>query len=188
MTFKREIRLLGIDDGPFDKFKDKKVIVIGTVYRGGEFMDAVLSTKVSVDGSDSTKKLAAMVTKAKHFPQLQAILLNGIAVGGFNIVDLPLLHQLTKLPVIAVIRNYPDFAKMYRTMKKLGWARKIRLVEQLPKPARAGKVYIQPVGIDFDHAAEIVRLASKHANVPEPLRVAHIIAAGVVKGESRGRA
>jgi len=29
---KKEIRVLGIDDGPFDKFNDSEVIVIGAIY------------------------------------------------------------------------------------------------------------------------------------------------------------
>ena len=43
---KKEIRVLGIDDAPFNKFKDKQVLVIAAFYRGGHFLDGVLSTKI----------------------------------------------------------------------------------------------------------------------------------------------
>jgi len=32
---KKQIRIIGIDDASFDKFKDKKVLVLGTICRGG---------------------------------------------------------------------------------------------------------------------------------------------------------
>ena len=54
--FKKEIRVIGIDDAPFRKFSKGKVFVIGTVFRGGTLLDGILSTKVNVDGSNSTKK------------------------------------------------------------------------------------------------------------------------------------
>ena len=60
---KKEIRVLGIDDAPFDKFKDKKCLIIGVFFRGGNFLDGVLSSKVAVDGSDSTAKMIKMVRK-----------------------------------------------------------------------------------------------------------------------------
>ena len=43
---KSQIRVIGIDDSPFDKNSNKKVLVVGTIFRGGDFMDGLLSTKV----------------------------------------------------------------------------------------------------------------------------------------------
>lgn len=54
--FKKEIRVIGIDDSPFNKFKDKKALIVGVVMRGGLYVDGILSAKVDVDGDDSTKK------------------------------------------------------------------------------------------------------------------------------------
>jgi len=83
---KEEIRILGIDDGPFTK-DDKEVIVIGVVYRGGEFIDGLLRTFVEIDGLDATEKLAKMINSSRHKQQLKVIMLDGITLGGFNIVD-----------------------------------------------------------------------------------------------------
>ncbi|MDL5503046.1 MAG: DUF99 family protein, partial [Candidatus Methanoperedens sp.] len=49
-------------------------------------------------------------------------------------------------------------------------------------------VFIQLCGLDKESAVKIIRLTSTHSNIPEPLRVAHIIATGVVLGESKGQA
>ncbi|KHO45936.1 MAG: hypothetical protein QS98_C0006G0001, partial [archaeon GW2011_AR3] len=90
---KREIRVIGIDDAPFDKFRDKTAMLVGIVYRGGQFMDGVLSSRARVDGEDATGKIASMVKKCKFRPQLRCIFLKGIAVAGFNVID---INRLSK--------------------------------------------------------------------------------------------
>ena len=115
---KKEIRVIGIDDSPFNKFKDKKILVVGVVMRGGLFVDGVLSTKVKVDGSDATDKITKMINKCKFKPQLQCIFLNGIAVAGFNVIDVKKLNKKTKIPVVVVIRDNPDIANIKKTLIK----------------------------------------------------------------------
>lgn len=188
MGFKKEARFLGIDDSPFDKYKDKSVLVVGTVFRGGDWMDGVLSTKVKVDGSDSTKKLIEMINNSKFRPQLHAIMLDGIALGGFNVVDVEKLHKRTNLPVIVVIRDYPDFRKIINALVKLKMESKIRLLRKAGEPKKVDNIYIQYVGTDFDSAKSIVKLTATRSFLPEPVRIAHIIAAGIATGESKGRA
>lgn len=185
---RKEVRIVGVDDGPFDKFKDKSVLIVGTIFRGGQWLDGVLSTRATVDGVDGTQKILQMIKKSKFFPQLRAIFLNGIAVGGFNVIDLKSLSKKLGLPVIAVTRDYPDFQKIYRALEKLRMHKKIKLIEQLPKPTKIGEVYVQYLGCSLEEVRELMKLTCTRADIPEPLRVAHIIAAGVVKGESKGKA
>ena len=185
---KKEIRVLGIDDGPFDKFNDKEVIVVGTVYRGGSFIDGVISTKVRVDGDNSTEKLVEMINKCKFKPQLQVILLDGIAVGGFNVVDVNDLNKKTGIPVIVVMRDYPDFKKIEKASTKLNHAEKIKLLKKAGKVYQLGEIFVQAIGLTLKQAEEIIDITCTHSLLPEPLRVAHLIAGGVVDGESRGRA
>jgi endonuclease V-like protein UPF0215 family len=185
---KKEIRILGIDDAPFDKFKDKNVLVVGTVFRGGSWLDGVLSTKVKVDGNNSTKKLIEMINKCKFKPQIQCVILDGIAFGGFNIVDVEELNKKTKIPVIIVIRGTPDFKKIKSTLKKLRKGRKYKLIEKAGEVHKVGKIYIQINGISLDDAKKILKISCTRSLLPEPIRAAHIIAAGIVLGESKGQA
>ncbi|MBN2111892.1 DUF99 family protein [Candidatus Woesearchaeota archaeon] len=185
---KKEIRVLGVDDGPFDKFRDKECLVVGTLYRGGNYPDGILSAKVKVDGSDSTKALVSMVNRSKFKPQLQAIILDGIALGGFNVVDIESLNKKTGIPVIVVVRAYPDFDEIIRVLKKLKKHRQINLIEKAGKPVKAGKVWVQFKGTSFDRVKEIISITSTRSHLPEPVRVAHLIASGIIKGESRGDA
>ncbi|RLE42544.1 hypothetical protein DRJ19_03925, partial [Candidatus Woesearchaeota archaeon] len=110
MKIKRYMRILGIDDAPFNKFKDKgkNVLVVGTIFRGGDFLDGLISTKVRVDGRNATRKLIEMINKSKFKPQLRVVMLDGIALGGFNIVDIEELWKAIGIPVMVVMRKYPD--------------------------------------------------------------------------------
>lgn len=185
---KKEIRVVGIDDGPFDKFKDKKCLIVATVFRGGDFIDGVLSTKCKVDGEDSTKKIASMINKCKFKPQLRAVFLKGIAVGGFNVIDIIKLSRLTKLPIIVVIRNFPDYKKIFSALEKIKQKNKIKTIKSFPEPIKYGKIYVQNINISLDKTRDLLNLTCTHAEIPEPLRVAHLIAQGIVSGESKGRA
>ena len=103
---KKEIRIIGIDDSPFDKFNDKEVLVIGTVFRGGNFLDGVLSVKVSVDGDDATDKLIEIINKSKFKPQIQCIMIDGIAFGGFNVIDIDELNKERECLILKILKKF----------------------------------------------------------------------------------
>lgn len=185
---KEEIRIIGIDDAPFDKFSEKECLVIGTIYRGGNYMDGLLSTKVKVDGSDATKKIAAMINKSKFKKQLRCVLLDGICVAGFNVIDIVELRRKTKIPVVVIMRRYPRVGEMEKALLKLNMGSKMQLIKKAGQIHKAAGLHIQAYGINVDKAEKIIKLSSTHSNIPEPLRIAHIIASGIKEGESRGRA
>ena len=185
---KKQIRILGIDDAAFDKFKDKEVIVIGTVFRGGDFMDGVMTCKVQVDGDNATKKVIEMINKSKFKTQFRAIMLDGIAVAGFNVFDISLLYEKTKIPVIVVMRNYPDLRKIKDTLTNLGMKEKINLLEKAGEIYPYKEIHYQVYGIKKYEAEEILKISCTHSHIPEPIRIAHLIGAGLVFGESKGRA
>lgn len=188
---KKEIRLLGIDDASFEK-GDQEVLVIATFFRGGESMDGVLSTSAKVDGDDATYNLIQMINKSRFKSQVHAILLDGIAVGGFNVINIESLWKHTGIPVMVVVRKMPDFEELEKTLKKLGMENRFKLMEKAGKPKKItlpqGAIHIQTAGLTFEEAAQIIKLSCTHSNIPEPIRAAHLIGAGIVKGESKGRA
>jgi len=187
---KKEIRILGIDDAPFEK-GDTEVLVVGAFFRGGEWMDGILSTKVEVDGEDATVKLIEVIKKSKFKVQLQAVLLDGIAFGGFNVINIESLSKCVGIPVIVVVRRRPDFLKLEKTLKKLKMEKKYGLMENAGEPKeiklKEGKIFIQFSGIDFEGAEKIMKVCCTRSYVPEAIRAAHLIGAGIVKGESKGK-
>ncbi len=186
---KKETRILGIDDSPFNKFKDKKVLIIGTVFRGGEFMDGLISTYADVDGDDATEKILEMIKKSKHKEQLHAIMLKGVAVGGFNVIDINALSRKIKMPVVVVMKNKPELEKIEKALNNIkNGEAKMDLIKKAGKITKIRHLFVQSAGIITKDISELIKITCTHSKVPEPVRVAHLIASGVVLGESRGRA
>lgn len=184
---KKETRVIGIDDSPFDKKVKGETLVIGTIFRGGSSLDGIVSTKVHIDGDNATERIIDMIHKCKWKSQLQCIFLDGIAFGGFNIIDIHEVNKKTNLPVIVVIRHMPDRGNIMKTLKKIGMDEKIKLIEQAGEVKKVNSVFIQHAGIDVKGAKDFLKLCCTHSLIPEPVRVSHMIASGILLGESKGR-
>jgi endonuclease V-like protein UPF0215 family len=111
-------------------------------------------------------------------------------MAGFNVVDAFTVHRHLGIPVLVVSRHEPDRDKVRDALLEnvRGGARKWRIVERLGAMEPVAGVWIQRVGLTRDEAEKAVQRFASHAVLPEPLRVAHIIASGLATGESRGRA
>lgn len=188
MKAKRESRIIGIDDGPFDKRKDREVLIVGTVFRGGQYLDGLLSTTVIVDGDDATERIAAMVNRCKWKGQVRAIMLAGVAVAGFNVIDCTALREKTGIPVLVVMRRMPEQDRMARALLKLSMRRKAAIVLRLGEPAKVDHLFVQRAGITVRDTLQLLKITCTHGKLPEPVRIAHIIASGLATGESHGDA
>lgn len=182
---KREIRVLGIDDGVFTPHTRGHALVVGVVFRGGYWLDGVMRTNVRVDGFDATRKIASMVLDSPHHKQLRIIMLNGVTFAGFNIVDIKELSLRTGLPVIAVTRDRPNLGEIRDALKNLPrFEERWRVVQNTGEPVETytkngQKIYINVSGVSVEDAQKILRITSTRSNIPEALRVAHLVASGI---------
>jgi uncharacterized protein len=183
---KPEIRVLGVDDGKFIPHLKAQVPVVGIVFRGGYWLDGVMSTQITVDGFDATAKISSMIKNSPHCKQLRVVMLNGITFGGFNVVDIKALNAETNLPVIAVTTREPDLTRVHLALKNLPyseerWKAVVNAGEIFPVVTRGGqqRVYFEVAGIAVDSAVEVLRLTATRSKVPEALRVAHLVASGI---------
>lgn len=179
--------VVGFDDGPFPRDRRGDVLVVGAVFAGHR-LDGVLSARIRKDGANATRVLAETVERSRFAAHLQAVMLQGIALGGFNVVDIQALHRRLGLPVLVVMRRRPDPAAIRRALERVpGGARKWARIEVAGPVERSGRVYIQRAGLPPEAARALIAATTVNGDVPEPLRTAHLIAGGVVSGESRGR-
>ncbi|MGC9517140.1 MAG: DUF99 family protein [Methanomicrobiales archaeon] len=189
---KKEIRILGIDDAPFTPRTSDEVMLIGTVFRGGTWLDGVLRTKILVDGVDSTEKIIKMICSSRNKDQLGVIMLDGITFGGFNIVNIKKIFEETEIPVIVVMRRFPNFERIKKALKRFeDWKKRwnrVLIAGKVHKVENEETIFIQTYGIDLGDAKEIIKISATRSALPEPIRAAHIIAAGVKTGESKGNA
>jgi len=194
-TIKPEIRIIGWDDASFT-FKDKYTLIAGVVCRGGTQIDGLITTKITVDGTDTTEKIAEAINRSKHKEQLRVIMLDGITFGGFNIVDIDMLHKKTGIPVIVVIREKPDLRaikkslsrfedaeKRWQLIEKAGEIRKLDVKNKVLKGSRT--IYYQKAGMEEYDAERIINLTAVNSVVPEPIRMAHIICSGIKSERER---
>ena len=80
-------------------------MIVGTVFRGGDWMDGVLRSDITKDGLDATDIISKMIKKSKHYGQIRVVMLDGITYAGFNVVDIEELYGETGIPVIVVMRS-----------------------------------------------------------------------------------
>lgn len=181
--------VIGIDDAPFAREHRGDVLVVGTVFAGPR-LEGVLSTRVRRDGRNSTRAIAAMVGGSRFAAHLQAVLLQGIALAGFNVVDLEGLHRALGLPILVVARRAPNLEAIRSALhtRVPGGRRKWALIEKAGPMEGVAGVYVQRAGLSLAEAEALIRRFAVMGKLPEPLRVAHLIAGGVTRGESRGRA
>ena len=176
-----------MDDGKFIPHSKNQAPVVGIVFRGGYWLEGVMSTIIAVDGFDATENIAKMITISPHCRQLRVIMLNGITLGGFNVVDIKELTAQTGLPVIAVMSKKPNLEEVHSALKNLPrsderWAAVMSAGRNFPGYYdRAGrrKIYVEIAGISKSVAEQVLRLTSTRSKIPEPLRVAHLVASGI---------
>jgi endonuclease V-like protein UPF0215 family len=110
------------------------------------------------------------------------------------LVDIKELTERTGLPVIVVCRKRPNLDEMKKALEKFPDFRdRWRMIQGAGKIFELGmgnnkKLHYQFVGLGKSEAEKIIRMSCTRSLIPEPLRVAHIIASAIVKGEGGGRA
>lgn len=189
---KRQIRILGIDDAPFT-FHEKYTSIIGAVMRGGEYLECVLRNQVIIDGTEATEICAQMINSSRHHRQLKVVMIDGACLGGFNVVDIDALSQATQIPVITVTRDKPHQRKIKHALQKnfKDWETRFEVLKKgrLYKiPTTYNPMYIKCSDISLEEAKEIINISTIRGVIPEPIRVAHLIASGITRGESYGKA
>lgn len=180
-------RAIGFDDGPFTQGR-AVVPLVGAVCAGTRF-EGLVAGRVRRDGWNATDELLRLLQGGKFLPQLHWVLLDGATFAGFNVVDLERLSRELSRPCVAVMRRLPDLSAMRAAMRNVSgpgrrWARLQRAGEV---HTRNGFVF-QAQGATPEETAAALSALTDTGGVPECLRLAHLIAAAMVTGESGKRA
>ncbi|NWF58776.1 MAG: DUF99 family protein [Fischerella sp.] len=181
---RRTIRAIGFDDAPFIRRSGHPVGVAGVVCANTRF-EGMVWGEIQPDGWDATDILCQLLLGGKFLPQLHVVLLDGISLGGFNVINLPLLTQRLERPCIAVMRRQPDLSAIEYAMQRLPQPeRRLEILRQAGPIYEYPPFYFQVCGADPKVSAQVLKRLTDCGHVPEALRLAHLIAAAVVKGES----
>jgi uncharacterized protein len=157
------------------------------VFSTPNYVEGILRTSIEIDGTDATERILSLLGGSPFLDGVRAVLLDGIAVGGFNLVDLDRLYEKLQRPIVTVTRRAPDFPAIHAALRKYfprDAAARWRLIRAHPlfrlatpegNPLRVGAV-----GCTRAEAAAIVRRTTVRGNLPEPLRLARLVARALV--------
>jgi len=184
----KHIRAIGFDDAPFARLRGSPVAIAGVVCSDTR-MEGMLWGSVSRDGTNATERLGRLLTESKFHAQVNLVLLDGIAVGGFNLIDLPLLATELARPCIAVMRRPPDLAAIDAALRHFDdYPQRCRLLQRAGPIYHHGPRWFQVYGCAPATAAAALARLTDTGHWPEPLRLAHLIGAAVLTGQSGRRA
>ena len=184
----RTLRVIGFDDVPWRHRARGTVGLVGAVCAGTRFEGMVYGS-VRRDGWRATLTVERLLLESKFLPQLHLILLDGIAFGGFNVLDLPRLARTLRRPCVSLMRRMPDLPAMERAARRLP-----RPDARLAILRRAGPIHVSGPFVYQVHGAEpgeiaaALRRLTDIGHVPEALRLAHLIGGAFAYGESGRRA
>lgn len=204
---KAQIRTLGIDDSRF-RFKEGKAYLVAVQMRGHDVVEATLTETIEVDGWDATDAVIRLVLQAPAFSKrayvsvegrrplplegkaeesrgLHAVLIDGLTVGGFNVVDAERVYEATRVPVIAVTTRNPDLGRIHRALEHNfeDWPERFKVFERnRVTSVRVGSYTLHGhiAGVHPTRAADILAAVTKPGHrVPEPIRVADSFASSM---------
>ncbi|EAW38019.1 DUF99 family protein [Lyngbya sp. PCC 8106] len=188
LKLNRVIRVIGFDDATFERHSGEPVSVAGVVCGGTRF-EGMVWGQVQPDGWDATDTLCDLLIGGKFLDQLHLVLIDGIGFGGFNLIDLPELASRLERPCVAVMRRPPNLSKIEQALRRLPDAEKRWQILR-----RAGQIHAYPpfffqvCGEEPLVIAQALERLTDCGKVPEALRLAHLIGAAVITGESGSQA
>lgn len=187
MNGSRVIRLLGVEDGSFKGYPrlNNGTTILCIVNMAGPIIEEVRFAEVTIDGFDATEKLLKVINNLIF----DAIILGGISFAGFNLIDAKLISKTTGKPVIVYMGKKPESQKMYNALKKIysdyeeRWKCVTDLGELYYVEVKEGepKIFYEIVGESKEYGLKILKYAAILCRIPEPIRVANIIAKGVTR-------
>jgi endonuclease V-like protein UPF0215 family len=152
------------------------------VVRPDRVVDGLAYGSCTVGGTDATAAIADCVERLDR-PDADCVLVAGVALAWYNLVDLERLADAADRPVIAVSFEASDGLSdgLRRAFDGDALDARLAAYERLPERTRVDldgdTVWIRHVGCELDAARERVQALTPSAKGrPEPLRVARLAA------------
>jgi endonuclease V-like protein UPF0215 family len=153
-------------------------------------VDGIIFGEVTVRGMDASDAIIAMVRRMNR-DDLNGILLHGTVIAGYNIIDLSRIHQFSNLPVMSITKEpHEDLQTHLRTTFPSDWKSRWDIASQngsmYPlKLDTMSIIHVQFVGCDWETATAVLKRLTKFGGVPEPIRVARLLARAKVDSVMR---
>ena len=181
---KKGIRILGIAES-FRKTSACSTLA-GIVMRRDLIIDGVVFGNVTIEGNDSTQNILSMCRSLKR-DDINCIMLDGLVISMYNIIDGEELWKNTNVPVIAITfrdseglegniqHHFSNGSKIkLEQYRKLGQRDEILL--------KTGKtLFVRCWGVSSKEASTIIDCYTLQGSVPEPIRIAKLAARAIMR-------
>lgn len=178
---KKGLRALGIAESYTGR---KESTLAGVIMRKDLRIDGFCSGRVTVGGMDATTTINRMIDNLDRH-DINVILLSGCVISWYNVIDIDNIADVSGTPVICVTyedseglldgirRNFPGDEVRAHAYLRLG--------EREPVDLGANRiVYLRTAGIGHADAGRFCRDFTLEGKIPEPLRVARLLARQVL--------
>jgi len=175
------MRIVGVDDGSFHahQIEKQQTLLLAVLFENLR-ISTVRMDRIEVDGRDSNRVLRSILGKMKF----DLVMLSGISFGGFNVVDIAELSKFLHRPVVALSGERPDNHAVREALRDHfdDWKERWRMVRNAGKIysyrplANEPSLFFEVQGGSPILVKEAIALTSRISRLPEPIRVARILA------------
>ncbi len=165
---------------------DKLSRLAGVIFRRDFIVDGFAFGRCTIGGDDATNTILEMYSSL-HRDDISFIIISGLIISMYNIVDIKKLNEITDLPVIGV--TYKDSVGLEDALKRHfpdKYDKKIQEYCKLEKRTVVNlhtgyKLFLRTEGCTIDDSKKILDKFTLQGSMPEPLRVAQLLANSILK-------
>ena len=158
-----------------------KSILAGVVMRRDFVIDGFIFGSATLEGNDATDTILKMYDDLQR-PDISYVLISGLIVSMYNIIDIKKLSDTLKIPIIGISyhdssgiedslkHHFPDtFESKLDEYEKLGQREKITL-------STSYDVYVRKEGCTLNDVKHLLDDLTLHGSIPESIRVSQLLA------------
>ena len=159
----------------------KKSILAGVVMRRDFVIDGFVFGNATLEGNDATDEILKMHSQLSR-PDISYLLISGIIISMYNMIDIKKIHDILEIPVIgvtyedskgiqdAIKHHFPNnFEAKINEYEKLGARTKVSL-------HTSSDVFVRNEGCTIEETKHLLDELTLQGAIPEPLRVAQLLA------------
>ena len=177
------MKIVGVDDGAFRPSKKvKQRALLAAVLFDNLRLSSLRVGHIDVDGRDANAVIRSLLARTS----CDIVMLSGISFGGFNVVDIAELSKTLRRPVVAVTGERPHNEAVRTALREhfADWKDRWRMIRSAGRIYSVTlhnepRLYFEVQGATHLFAKKAIASTAVISRLPEPIRVARILARGL---------
>ena len=186
VPYKKGFRCLGVAES-FRRDLPWSVLA-GVVMRRDLIIDGFSFSRATVGGLDATESVVELYRRMGR-SDISVIMVGGCIISWFNMVDVERVFEATGVPTMCVTYEESDGLEKYieayfdgeDARRRLKMYRRLGPRERVYIRRTGHTVFVRYSGMSLRDARNVVNAYTLSGSVPEPLRVAGLLARGVLR-------